>query len=274
MEILYFCAWWGLDHLGMEGMIKKIKSGGFDGIEVGIPFDNQDQTQMRKLLDKYDLKVIAHQYQAEGATFNDYVKSFRYSLEQAAKFQPLLINSHTGKDFWSMEENGILIEVAQEISDKYGITVAHETHRGRFLFSTLLANHYFEQFPDLKVNFDLSHWCCVSESLLEDQSQIVDEAIKRAEHIHARVGHAQGPQITDPRLPEWETEVNTFISWWTRIAQRFQAEGRKYMTITLEFGPAPYMWKIPYTQQPISNQWDINCYMKDLLKDRINRNLI
>ncbi|MCF6358985.1 MAG: sugar phosphate isomerase/epimerase [Draconibacterium sp.] len=269
MEIVYCCAWWGLDHLGMEGMVSKIKSGGFDGIEVGIPFNDKEQTQLRKLLDKFDLQVIAHQYQAEGTTFSDFVKSFKYSLEQAARFQPLLINSHTGKDFWSIEENGVLIEIAQEISDKYGITVAHETHRGRFLFSTFAAKQYFEKFPNLKINFDISHWCCVSESLLEDQPQIVEEAIKRTEHIHARVGHAQGAQITDPRLPEWETEVNTFINWWNRIVQRFRAEGRDFITITPEFGPTPYMWKIPFTQQPISNHWDINCYMKDLLKERI-----
>ena len=39
MEIKVFCAWWGLDHLGMEGMLNKIKGAGFDGIEVFAPID-------------------------------------------------------------------------------------------------------------------------------------------------------------------------------------------------------------------------------------------
>ena len=37
MEIKYFCSWWGLDHLGLEPMLEKIKSAGFDGVEIGVP---------------------------------------------------------------------------------------------------------------------------------------------------------------------------------------------------------------------------------------------
>lgn len=42
MELKVFCAWWGLDHLGIEGMLNKIKGAGFDGVEVFAPLDTGD----------------------------------------------------------------------------------------------------------------------------------------------------------------------------------------------------------------------------------------
>ena len=107
------------------------------------------------------------------------------------------------------------------------------------------------------------------ESLLEDQPEIVTEAIRRAEHIHARVGHAQGPQITDPRLPEWKRELDTFTSWWQRIIDKAKAEKRDYFTITPEFGPHPYLWNHPDTGDPIRNQWEINNWMKSYLQENL-----
>ena len=54
MKLKVFCAWWGLDHLGFEGMVRKIKENGFDGIECFIPMEEDDRKLLRKLLIKYD----------------------------------------------------------------------------------------------------------------------------------------------------------------------------------------------------------------------------
>jgi hypothetical protein len=40
------------------------------------------------------------------------------------------------------------------------------------------------------------------------------------------------------------------------------------LTVTCEFGPSGYLPTLPYTQQPVASQWDINVFMKDLLKKR------
>jgi len=40
------------------------------------------------------------------------------------------------------------------------------------------------------------------------------------------------------------------------------------LTILTEFGPPTYMPTLPYTQEPLSNQWAINVHMKDLLRKR------
>ena len=42
----------------------------------------------------------------------------------------------------------------------------------------------------------------------------------------------------------------------------------KIMTILTEFGPPDYLPTLPYTRQPLANQWDINVFMLKELKKR------
>ena len=121
--------------------------------------------------------------------------------------------------------------------------------------------------PELKLTFDLSHWCSVSESYLEDQEETVNLAIERAAHIHARIGHPEGPQVNDPRVPEWETAVDTHFGWWDKIVERKKREGVR-ITFLTEFGPPDYMPTLPGTRQPLANQWEINVYMMRLIRER------
>ncbi len=184
----------------------------------------------------------------------------------AASFKPLFINSHTGRDYWEKEKNIELIRIADRIQEKENIKIFHETHRKHFLFSTLTAKQYFNILPDLKITIDLSHWTCVSETMLEDQKEILELGIKRAEHIHARVGFEEGPQVSDPRAKEWEVYLEIFTGWWQRIVDKFKNEQREYLTITPEFGPVPYTQTIPFSNKPVSDFFEINCWMKDYLK--------
>lgn len=117
---------------------------------------------------------------------------------------------------------------------------------------------------------DFSHFCCVAETLLEDQQHNLDKVIPTIDHIHARVGHAQAPQVTDFEAPEFKTALDTHISWWQSIVDCAAKRGEKRMTITTEFGPAPYLPTLPHTNMPVSEQWKLNTKLKKLLKQRLN----
>lgn len=246
-------------------MLEKIKRAGYDGVEIGIPAEKWRRDELRSLLEQHELDVIAHQYQAEGLTFDDYLTSFDTWIETAASFEPLLVNSHTGKDYWTMEQNLRLVDVAQRSEERYGLPIVHESHRGRFLYSAPVATEYFRRQPNLKITADLSHWVCVAESLLVGQESTLNEAIQRAGHIHARVGYAQGPQVPDPFSPRWTGELNAFSSWWLRIAQRFCREGRACLTITPEYGPPPYGRDSPQGGELVGEFFDVNLRMKEYL---------
>ena len=93
------------------------------------------------------------------------------------------------------------------------------------------------------------------------------EAFKRTEHIHARVGFIEGPHIPDPRSPFWKKEVDFFLKLWERIITHQRSLGTKIFTITPEFGPTPYMWTNIKDNSPVASQWEINLFIKKLLKE-------
>jgi hypothetical protein len=103
--------------------------------------------------------------------------------------------------------------------------------------------------------------------LLADQKETIDLALSRTNHIHARIGHAEGPQVNDPRAPEWKDAVNAHFHWWDQVVKRRRAEGQ-FVTFLTEFGPPNYLQTLPFTNQPVANQWDINVYMMQLLRKR------
>jgi len=128
----------------------------------------------------------------------------------------------------------------------------------------------FKLRPTMKITADFSHRTCVTESFLENCSGILQEAIRRTKHIHARVGHTQSPQIPDPRLISWQYPVEFFFKIWKQIVRYQKSQKAAFFTITTEFGPPPYMWTKTKDDMPIENQWEINRFMKDLLRKRFD----
>jgi limonene-1,2-epoxide hydrolase len=49
-----------------------------------------------------------------------------------------------------------------------GISVSHETHRGRALFNPFITAHLLNRFSALHITADWSHWVVVCERLLAD----------------------------------------------------------------------------------------------------------
>jgi sugar phosphate isomerase/epimerase len=270
MKILYFRSVWGLDDLPtLEDRFAKIKQGGFDGVELDIPLDLESCHRARQALDQLGLEVVAQQWRARGATPAEHMAAFEPQYERALALRPLYLNSHTGSDHFTVEQNLALFDHAAALAAKAGLTVCHETHRSRALFSVPATMRFLAERPQLRLVADFSHWCCVHESLLEDQSEQVERAIRSSYAIHARVGHAEGPQVPDPRDPAWASHLATHLAWWQKIAEHRRAEGCEYLPVCPEFGPPPYMTLLPHTHQPIANLWEVNCFMRDWLKERL-----
>jgi hypothetical protein len=230
----------------------KVKSAGYDGFEYAIAAETDDRTldQVWNLAERHQLLLIPQHYDTNSADFSKHYDEYGAWLQRIKAYPALKINSQTGKDFFSFERNSALIELA-------GLGVVHETHRGKFSFAAHITKEYLIANPELKITFDVSHWVSVAESFLDDQADAVTLAIGRAEHIHARVGYPEGPQIPDPRVPEWQEAVQTHLGWWKRIVDA--RRNSPSLTITPEFGPYPYL------VHDVS-QWDINVYMMELLR--------
>jgi sugar phosphate isomerase/epimerase len=270
MKILFFCSTWGLNDLPrLEDRFEKIKQGGFDGVELDVPLNTETCERARRALDGLGLAVVAQQWRTSGRTIAEHKTSFEDQYERALTLKPLYLNSHTGCDFFTLEENLRIFDHATALADRYGMEVYHETHRSRALFSIPATMHLLNARPQLKLVADFSHWCCVHESLLADQPESMERATKNAHAIHARIGHAEGPQITDPRDPLWRPNLEAHLAWWKRIAEHRRAEGCDILPVCPEFGPPPYMTVSPHTNKPLADLWEINCFTRDWLKTKL-----
>ena len=270
MEIKFSYPHWGSSHLSLEEFITKVKDAGYNGVEMNIPFDEAYSSLLRSLLKKHKVSLIAQQWlPPEKEKVEDYCKKMEKYLYHLASFQPVFINSHTGKDYYSFEENCKIFELAQKVSEETGIKIIHETHRGRALYSTSASKSYFQKFPELRINADFSHWCCVSESLLQEQEDFMNEAIQRSDYLHARVGSEESPQVNHPKAKENEKALKAHLGWWKKIILNAMKSGANEFWICTEFGPEPYLQTLPFTNLPVANQWEINLFMKKLVEKEL-----
>ncbi|MDT0650630.1 sugar phosphate isomerase/epimerase family protein [Autumnicola edwardsiae] len=270
MEIKYFCPRWGSTHLSFDRFLRKVRDAGYDGVEMSFSSE-MDQVEKSEMLDgltHYDLELIGQQWRTTDRNFNTHLYSFEKHLFKLCEGKPLFINSHTGKDYYTQSQNMTLINRAREISKEMGVKIIHETHRGRWSFAAHTTKEYLIKFSEIRLTLDISHWCNVAESLLEDQEEAVAKAIYHTDHIHARVGFQEGPQINDPQAPEWKKVLDTHLCWWDRVIALHRQKGSDFLTITPEFGAPPYLPLLPFTKQPIVDQWDTNIFMMNLLTER------
>jgi len=268
MEILFFSSLWGLEIFSIKENLIRIKNAGFDGVEYGTILEEKEAAEFVAIANDLGLKIIGQQHKADGKTFEEYKKNFIAHLHLLSNQKPLFINSQTGKDYYSFEQNSELIEIAENIQSEIGIPIVHETHRGKFPFCIKETIPFIKKYPNIKFTADFSHFCVVSESFLEEQQETLQEIMLHSDHIHARVGHTQSPQVPDPRVEHWQYALDKHISWWDEIIDHHKQKQSKVFTITPEFGAEPYMTLLPETGEPIANQWDINIFMMQLLKKR------
>ncbi|HZB12899.1 MAG TPA: TIM barrel protein, partial [Chryseolinea sp.] len=264
-ELLIFATNWGFNG-SWDEFCSRIKKDGYDGAEAWYPAEENVRNEFLAAFEKHKLKFGF----LVGGSDNDYQKhlqQFKTMLEGAASLKPVYINCHSGRDHFSFDQNKAFIDFTAQVNAKTKVPVYHETHRGRILYSAPISRQFMEKQASLRLTLDISHWCNVHESLLTDQLETVRLALSRTDHIHTRVGHAEGPQVNDPRAPEWKDAVNAHFAWWDQIVEQKRREG-KLLTMLTEFGPVDYLPALPYTRQPVADQWEINKHMLDTLRTR------
>ena len=269
MDIEFYCPLWGNEQLDFGDFVSKISAAGFDGVEMPFPVEEPEERDRRvSALKAAGLKLIAQHWETESADPTTHAGEYEQRLRNLAAAEPEFISSQTGRDFFEFEENLALLALASKVSEETGVGITHETHRSKLAFAAHITRRFLEKLPDMRLTLDVSHWFCVHERFLEDQREALALAIKRTDHIHARVGHEQGSQVTDFRMPEWKGALERHLSVWDRIIEQARQEDRERLTVTPEFGPAPYMLVNPGTEMPLADQWTLNTEMMALLRNR------
>ncbi len=267
MELKFIYPRWGSADIKWSIFLKKVKKNGYHGVEIDLPLGKQKR-ELISILKDFELDFIGQHWETREIDFMKHKEKYKRHLYNLAEAEPLLINSHTGMDFFSFGQNAELIELAFSIEKETGVIITHETHRSRFPYAAHVCFQFLKEYPFLKLTSDFSHWCCVAETLLENQKEAIDLAIKHTYHIHARVGSAQSPQVIDPRNDIYLPELTQFKKWWLAILNNVRDEYRSSITITPEYGPFPYALLHPETNELLNDQWEINQFIKtELIKD-------
>lgn len=260
-----FATDWG-NREPLPAFCARVKAAGYDGVETWVSLDAAKHAATMAAIRGQGLAVglLIGGSEPDPAT---HLSTFGAQLKVALASEPAYINCHTGRDWFEEAQNQAFFELTHEAARHGGIPIYHETHRARALYSAPVAKGYLQRDPALRLTFDVSHWCVVSESLLVNHAPAVDLAISRSDHIHARVGQAQAPQVSDPRAPEWAQALKAHLAWWDRIVDLKKKAGAP-LTMLTEFGPVPYTPALPYSRQPVSDPWEINVWMMKLFRER------
>lgn len=260
MKVGIFASAWTFGSL--DACRREVESGVFDGVEGPPPLTIADL----RVLDGAGIPYIAEictggSYSpASSVSFETHLADFHAQLFRAVEARPLFCTCLVGSDSWPLSVAVDFYGRALEIGAQLGVELSFETHRSRPTFHPWVTRELLLTLPALQLTCDFSHWCVVCERLPDDEA-VLELVIGRARHLHARVGYAQGPQVPDPRAPEYETELVTHEGWWRRIAHAQVARGQALISATPEFGPDGYLQLLPFTRQPVADLADINRWM-------------
>jgi len=273
-QLKFMCPRWGFETIPWDEFLCSVKEAGYSGIEW-FPFGEKcDYDQVLDLLVQYDLDfcmVMAVIEPYHG--YENYIAKLTADLHQLMEVRkdkklPLFISAQTGREFFSYDEILGCLQVCSEIQKTYGIPIYQETHRNKWSYAAHVVAPILEKNKEVLLTLDASHWFCVSESYLEDQQMAVNKAIIHTRHIHARVGHTQGPQVWDPANIEYAKALEEHLKIWDKYVEQMKQQNSEYFTITPEFGPPPYLVKGDRNISLTQEQWRLNLWMKDFLKNR------
>ena len=245
---------------------------GFDGVELGLSIDKHEQHELIDLAAVLDLSLIgevatgdwwvAQSHRSE----QDHLDDLKRALDACAACDALQLNAMTGYDAWPLSKSVDYFHRCLEAAGERKVKLCIETHRSRTLSTPWATQAILEQLPGLQLTCDFSHWVVVCERLLDGCEDAVAAATKHCHHIHARVGHAQGPQVADPADPSYATELAAHLDWWKQCWSSMASRGLSHITMNPEFGVDRYLPLLPYTQQPVAHLPTIHKWMADMLR--------
>ena len=267
MQLEIFKTLWGFNGASLDEAITQLLSADMQGLEGPAPAHLSQQKQMFELLLRNNISYIAEITTAGSyvpdrqATLQDHLNSLDTKLQHSSPLNPRFVTCLAGCDAWSESQSIDFFNQAIALANSYDLDISFETHRSRSLFNPWVTQRIVEQIPEIKLTVDFSHWCVVCERLMDTELDVIHAIANNVFHIHARIGYEQGPQVPDPRAPEYDYALRAHQSWWEIIWQSQINRGFNTSTMTPEFGPDGYLHEAPFSCKPVADLWDLNQWM-------------
>ncbi|TBU79836.1 xylose isomerase [Pseudomonas daroniae] len=276
MRLEIFRTLWGYRGSWQQAFDEAL-SAGFDGIEARIPETAAQRSANARLLREQNIPYIATLFTStpvlprQSDTPQAHLEDLRRKLDWAAELAPRLVNVLPGNDRWSLSEQVDFFASALELADASALHCCFEIHRGRSLYSPWVTLEVIRQVPELRFTSDISHWLVTCERLLDDPADDLSAFIERVDHIQARVGYDQGPQVPHPGAPEYAEVLAFHQRHWESIWSSQEKRGLPTTTLTPEFGPDGYLHHLPFTDVPVADLWQLNQWMARCERQHFHR---
>lgn len=276
MQLHTYKTLWG--HSGdYASAAQQAVAAGFNGIEGPVPLVPDRIAALHNALVSHQLDYIAEICTAGSyvpdrqASLADHLESIAQALPIARQLGARFVTCIAGCDAWPLKQSIAFFEHAMEMAERQRMVISFETHRSRSLFNPWISLDILERLPEIKLTCDFSHWCVVCERLLDTEPEVLAKVFQHAHHVHARVGYDQGPQVPHPAAPEYAAALAAHQNWWQQIWISQLARGYESTTLTPEFGPDGYLHLLPFSQTPVADLWEINCWMEKTERTHFSR---
>ncbi len=280
MKLKTYKTLWGHDG-SIDDAVASCLAAEFAGIEGPVPRCKEKRSHFVSSLKENGLSLIAEictetpegcYVPTPGRSVGQHLDSLKEGIDRSLSADPSFINTMAGSDSWSLSEMMDFYTGLLSLESECGKNITLETHRGRPTYSPWVLRDLLKELPDLKLNVDFSHFCVVTERLvLEEEPELLDLFASRAFHLHARVGYDQGPQVPDPRAPEYSAALAAHERWWSAVWESQKARGFEVSTLTPEFGPDGYLHCEPYTGRPVADLWEVNQWIAHRQRERFEK---
>ena len=252
------------DAASLEEQFAMVKNAGFAGIAIDLAAaDRESAYKTMPLFRQYELGCVIN---ALPASMDDALPV----LEMACEFNAVVVNIIAQVIPSSVEEASLMVQDWMEEADKAGVSIEFETHRNSVTNDLGYTTQLLEAVPDMKLGVDLSHYVVDREfelPLSDEESQLVDKILRRADAFQGRISSAQQIQL-QLEFPQHQKWVVQFLDWWEAGFRYWRKRSAATDTLIFqtELAPPEYAMTGPDGME-MSNRWEEAIIMKGWVED-------
>ena len=252
------------DAASLEEQFAMVKNAGFAGIAIDLAAaDRESAYKTMPLFRQYELGCVIN---ALPASMDDALPV----LEMAREFNAVVVNIIAQVIPSSVEEASLMVQDWMEEADNAGVSIEFETHRNSVTNDLGYTTQLLEAVPDMKLGVDLSHYVVDREfelPLSDEESQLVDKILRRADAFQGRISSAQQIQL-QLEFPQHQKWVVQFLDWWEAGFRYWRKRSAATDTLIFqtELAPPEYAMTGPDGME-MSNRWEEAIIMKGWVED-------